>query len=140
MMKRTSITRTCVALVLLVLAVLWLKELTQRRAIEASGFYVYPFDTLATYSYSVFSLAGIRRANGELTGPGWLVGYGETTFIPTVAVSIFGKVQGSNYPPLDAVLNLTDSERQKTLIKWVADKRAEPTSPGDVAIRASPEK
>jgi hypothetical protein len=122
-MKRMRLTRLCIILSVAILATLWLKELTHRRAIEIAGFYVYPFDTLAPYSYSVFSITGTRRPSGKLTGPGWVCLYGNSTFMPAVTVSIFGNVKGSDFKPLDDVLALSDYERQTKLIKWVETER-----------------
>lgn len=102
----------CLFLIAL-LAFLWLRELTQRRAFEAARYYIYPLEDIAPYGYSVFSFTGIRRANGNLTGPVWRVCFANEPF--TVAVSVFGNIKGSNFQLLDDVMGLSDEDRYKTL-------------------------
>jgi len=112
-------------LLIVLLASLWIGELTQRRAFEAARNYVDPFESLAPYSYTLFSVFGIHRPSGKLTGPGWLVCYGHSTFMPTVAVSVFGNVQGSNFGPLDDVVEFSSDDRHKKMKQWVDAKQTE---------------
>jgi hypothetical protein len=101
------------------LSILWLRELTLRRAIEVAnyqmmsciidgGYFLYKYQ----FKWFYFS----PEAGESSFTPGWSIWYEPTKVFsqgPTVHVSLFGKIKGTSVPELTDALSLPYGKERK---------------------------
>ena len=112
-------------IIAIVLAFLWLSEISRRRAHEHADYFVGPFQQFG-FGWTTFSWNGLYRpTNGQVTAPCWKVHYGFGEPVIEVAVSPWGKVEGSSYKPIDDTVDLPENARYRKLQQWFIERREE---------------
>lgn len=118
--------RTALVLLLALagVALLWLKELSQRRAIEAAQHCLGSISELLVYEVCTFATYR-EQDGGRRFAPGWTVVYGYRSGTDggslELHASVFGDVTGSNIPAVSEAVSLDASSRTDRLASYARE-------------------
>ena len=128
MKRKTIIVRICVIVAFLTVTVLWLGELTQRRARWAADHFMGPFLTRLGCDGTDFWLFGPSDQQDKIVGPRWHVRYDSQfpgCYIDppyTVRVDLLGRVRSVNRWELNALIGLPDEEIYRKIGQMVQEE------------------
>lgn len=109
-------------LVLATIIIMWIKEVTERRARRAADRFLGPTLDVLKWRGEHLTLWMRHDSNGKAPGPRWIVGYERRVGFDwpvDVEVDLLGHIRGINNEKLKDWINMSDSERTKEQEKLI---------------------